>query len=93
MSNEEKKERQEILLAEARQKCLVSRDMIIEANKLQIPVRLVWFAAGAGLAHYHKNEDMVISDIRAELGEDSRLFPRAFFDGYQLETLRGQYAL
>ena len=94
MSNkEEKKEQVDNLLRCARQICLVTPAMVREAAKLQIPLNNVWFAAGAGLAIFHYGKGRIYDDLRAAFGCDAEQLPQAYFDGYQMEVLRAQYAL
>ena len=93
MSEKERQQAAGELLDYARTVCMVTPNMVARATGLQVPVRLVWCAAGAGLASYHKSINRVQDDIRAAFGSDAEQLPQAYFDGYKLETLREQYAL
>lgn len=91
--DEEKKERVENLLRCARQICMVTPAMVREAAALQTPMRNIWFAAGEGLAIFHNSRGRVYDDIRGAFGCDAEQLPQAYFDGYDMERLRAQYAL
>ena len=93
MSIEEHNERVDRLLTCARQVCLVTPAMVREAAALQTPLCNVWFAAGEGLAMFHYSRGTVYDDIRSAFGCDAEQLPQAYFDGYNMASLRARYAL
>ena len=93
MSNEEKQNRINALIAAARREMAVTPSMVAAAWQLEVPTMRLYAAAGAGLASYHMSVNRVQDDIRAAFGSDADTLPQAYFDGYKLETLRGEYAL
>lgn len=78
------------LLVVARRECVVTPAMVRCAWELSAPMRLLWGAAGAGLAAFHKLQGKAY-DLEAELGDDAEKLPRAYFEGYALEALRGDH--
>ena len=93
MSTAEKQNRINALIAAARRAMLPTETMVDAAWRLGVPEKRLYAAAGAGLASYHMSVNRVQDDIRAAFGSDADTLPQAYFDGYKLETLRGEYAL
>ena len=93
MSTAEKQNLINALIAAARREMTVTPSLADAAWRLGVPEKRLYAAAGAGLASYHMSVNRVQDDIRAAFGSDADTLPQAYFDGYKLETLRGQYAL
>ena len=93
MSTAEKQNRINALIAAARRAMLPTETRVDAAWRLGVPEKRLYAAAGAGLASYHMSVNRVQDDIRAAFGSDADTLPQAYFDGYKLETLRGEYAL
>lgn len=83
-------EARRLLLADARKAARVTCDMVARAFRLGVPMALVWAAAGAGLADYHKRAGIAV-DLRHELKGCGRI-PAAYFDGYNSELRAGALA-
>jgi|GEM_PF-5646857 len=83
-------EARRLLLSDARKTARVTCDMVARAFRLGVPTALVWAAAGAGLADYHKRTGITV-DLRHELRGCGRI-PAAYFDGYNSELRAGVLA-
>ncbi len=84
-----KMDKRKQLLADARRATVVTCDMVRRSFALGLPDSLVWAAAGAGLADYHKRTGIAV-DLRAELKGEK--VPKAYFEGYDSEMYAGTLA-
>lgn len=78
------------LLADTRRAASITGELARRSFALQVPLPLMWAAAGAGLAERHKLAGVTV-DLRAELANEPDV-PDAFFDGYNSEMLAGALA-